>query len=173
VEIMALLSRKVDYALLILSYLHHRPEGGCARVIADRFGLKKAFTANVLKLLCQRKLVRSQRGIHGGYVLARPAAEIQLAELLDLLGEPFHLADCNRGAAGACPTGEVFCALEPCCPVRGAIAEVDRRIRDVLRTVSLAEVFRGPSAVSGGIQYGLEVILPAPPCSGPSPALAT
>ena len=80
---MALLSRKVDYALLILSYLHHRAAGGCARVIAERFGLKKAFAANVLKILCQRGLVRSQRGLHGGYILARPAAEIRLAELLD------------------------------------------------------------------------------------------
>jgi Rrf2 family protein len=170
---MALLSRKVDYALLILSYLHHRPEGGCARVIADRFGLKKAFTANVLKMLCQCKLVRSQRGIHGGYVLARPAAEIQLAELLDLLGEPFYLADCNRAAAGGCPAGEAYCNLEPTCPVRGAIAEVDRRIREVLRTVSLADVFRGPESVPGRIQYGLEVILPKAACAGPQPMLAT
>jgi Rrf2 family protein len=170
---MALLSRKVDYALLILSYLHHRPEGGCARVIADRFGLKKAFTANVLKELCRCKLVRSQRGIHGGYVLARPAAEIQLAELLDLLGEPFYLADCNRTTAGACSAGEAFCNLEASCPVRGAIAEVDRRIRDVLRMVSLADVFRGPDALPGGIQYGLEVILPKAPYAGPQPQLAT
>ena len=115
---MALLSRKVDYALLILSYLHHRPEGGCARVIADRFGLKKAFAANVLKLLCQRGLVRSQRGIRGGYVLARPAVEIQLAELLDLMGEPFHLADCNRASPEACGPGEAVCAFEAVCPVR-------------------------------------------------------
>ena len=49
----ALLSRKADYALLILSYLHYHPEGGCAREIWERFGLKKAFTANVLKLLCR------------------------------------------------------------------------------------------------------------------------
>jgi Rrf2 family protein len=169
---MALLSRKVDYALLILSYLNHRPEGGCARVIADRFGLKRAFTANVLKVLCQRKLVRGRRGVHGGYVLARPAAEIGLAELLDLLGEPFHLADCNRAAAGCSSPGELACELESCCPVRGAIAEVDRRIREVLQKVTLADVFRGPDAVVGGVQYGLEVALPASACAAVEPALA-
>jgi Rrf2 family protein len=155
---MALLSRKVDYALLILSYLHHRQEGGCARVIADRFGLKKAFTAKVLKLLCQRGLVQSHRGIHGGYVLARPAAEIGLEELLNLLDEPFHLADCNRASPGVCGPGEVVCSLEAGCPVRLAIGEVDRRIREVLRTVSLADVFRAPPAESECVQYGLEVL---------------
>src|SRR5207249_7549133 len=66
---MALLSRKVDYALLILSYLRHRPEGGCARAIADRFGLSRAFVANILKALCQQGFVVSHRGVKGGYVL--------------------------------------------------------------------------------------------------------
>lgn len=134
---MALLSRKADYALLILSYLSHRPEGGCARVIASRFGLKPAFAANVLKLLCRRGLVRSSRGIHGGYVLARPAGEIVLADLLDQLGEPFRLAECNSVLDAGSP-----CALEGICPVRGAIAEVDRRLREVLGSVTLADLVR-------------------------------
>jgi Rrf2 family protein len=145
---MALLSRKVDYALLILSFLHHRPEGGCARAIAERFNLKKAFTANVLKLLCRRGLVTSQRGIHGGYVLARPADQIVLGDLLDLLGEPFHLADCNHV--------DGRCALEPICPVRSAIAEVNARIREVLGTVTLADLCRERTG-EGCTRYGLEV----------------
>jgi Rrf2 family protein len=148
---MALLSRKADYALLILAYLHHRPGGGCAREIAARFGLKPAFAANVLKLLCRRGLVKSHRGIHGGYALAKPAREIALSELLDQLGEPFHLADCNRGP------GPSPCSLEDVCPVRGAIAEVDRRIREVLRAVTLAELV-GPPQAQECTQYGLEVL---------------
>ena len=148
---MALLSRKVDYALLILSYLHHRAEGGCARQIAERFNLKRAFAANVLKLLCRQGLVRSQRGIKGGYVLARPAEQIALCELLDLLGEPFQLAECNpRGGAGAC-------GLEAVCPVKGAIAELDRRLRGVLQSVSLADLV-GPAVAAVPCQrYQLEL----------------
>lgn len=138
---MALLSRKVDYALLILSYLHHRPEGGCARVIAERFSLKPAFAANVLKLLCQHGFVRGQRGLHGGYVLAKPAAEIALCELIDRLDAPFRLADCTG------PGGPAVCGLQAVCPVRNAIAEVDRRLRDVLRAVTLADLV--PAAERG------------------------
>jgi len=145
---MALLSRKVDYALLILSYLHHRPEGGCAREIAERFRLKPPFAANVLKLLCRRGLVSGQRGVHGGYVLVRPADQIVLAELLDLLGEPFHLAECNA------PPG---CCREQACPVRGAIADLDGRIRDVLRGVTLADLC-GERPVDQGHRFGLHVV---------------
>lgn len=151
---MALLSRKVDYALLILSYLHHKSEGACSRVIAERFGLKPAFAANVLKLLCRQGLVHSQRGIHGGYALARPAREILLSELLDLLGEPFHLAECNG------PPGDTggACCLQDVCPVRGAISEVDRRIREVLRTVSLADLSPGPEVEPACPLYALELL---------------
>jgi Rrf2 family protein len=133
---MALISRKVDYALVVLSYLHHRPEGGCARVIAERFGLKPAFTAKVLKLLCKRGLVSGQRGLGGGYVLARPAVEVRLEELLGLLEEPFQLAECSGGSEA--------CGLAGACPVKGAVAEVDRRIREMLRSVTLAELFAEP-----------------------------
>src|SRR6516164_7849590 len=66
---MALLNRKVDYSLLILSYLHEHPAGGCARVLAERFDLSRAFVANILKRLCRKGLVGSTRGIKGGYVL--------------------------------------------------------------------------------------------------------
>jgi len=147
---MAVLSRKVDYALLVLSYLCHRPEGGCARAVAERFGLKRAFAANVLKQLCRKGLVRSRRGLKGGYVLARPASEIGLAELLDLLDEPFRLADCSRLSGDEQADGKEACGLSGVCPVRGAIAEVDRRIRDVLATVTLADLFREPEVIQAG-----------------------
>ena len=54
---MTLLSRKADYAMLIVSYLHARPEGGNARAIAERFGLSRPFVANILKELCHRGYV--------------------------------------------------------------------------------------------------------------------
>lgn len=146
---MALFTRKVDYALVALSYLHHRPEGGCARVIAQRFTLKPAFTAKVLKALCAAGLVRGQRGLKGGYVLQRPAEDIRLVELLNALEEPFHLTDCTL-------EGSDSCDLLATCPVAGALGELDRRIRGVLAEVTLAELFREPT---GKTEYGLGLAL--------------
>src|SRR2546425_4728230 len=93
---MTLMSRKVDYALLILSYLDQKREGGCAREIADRYGLSKGFVANILKLLCHQGFVTSHRGVKGGYVMLRPAEQVSLAELMEALDEAFHLAECTR-----------------------------------------------------------------------------
>ncbi len=148
---MTLLNRKVDYALLILSYLHRRAEGGSAREIAARFEMSRAFAANILKLLCGKGFVTSHRGVKGGYILQRPAEEVTLAELMDALDDSFHLAECNKQT----PT-EAICSLLHVCPVRNAIGEVHQRIRAVLGKVTLAEIFGQPSG-DGTTQFGLTV----------------
>ncbi len=148
---MPLMSRKADYALLILSYLHRRPERGCARAIADGFGLSRPFVANILKELCHKGFVISHRGLRGGYVLQRPAEEMTLAELLRALDDPFHLAECNKAG------GEV-CCVAPICPVRDRIAEVHARIHGVLSTVTLAELFRGPDEPKEAGRVGLHLV---------------
>jgi Rrf2 family cysteine metabolism transcriptional repressor len=133
---MALLTRKVDYAILVLNYLHRHAEGGCAREIADRFRLSRAFVANILKELCQKGFVASHRGVKGGYALLRPAGEVSLADLLDALDDqPISLAACNESPAGD------GCSLYADCPVKGPIAEVHQRLRDVLRGVTLGDLF--------------------------------
>ena len=95
---MTLLSRKADYALLILSHLFHAAGGENARTISARFGLSKPFTANILKELCREGVVTSQRGVKGGYTLVPGVATMSLAELLRRIGEEFELT-CAAPAA--------------------------------------------------------------------------
>src|SRR5436190_1004653 len=146
---MTLMSRKVDYALLILFHLAHRPEGASAREITNRFGLSKGFVANILKLLCHKGFVASHRGVKGGYVLRRATEDVNLAELMEALEEGFHLAECNKAS-------DTAFTHEPLCPLKGAISELHHRIRDVLREATLAELFR-PSAEGprNGLPLGL------------------
>jgi Rrf2 family cysteine metabolism transcriptional repressor len=133
---MPLLNRKVDYALLILCYLHHKTEGGCAREIAARFGLSRPFVANILKDLCQRDYVISHRGVKGGYFLKPQTAERTLADLIDALDDTVQLAECNTAATEGC------CDLLETCPIRVPIGEVHRRIREVLEGVKLVDLFQ-------------------------------
>jgi Rrf2 family protein len=136
---MSLMSRKVDYALLILCHLHRQPAGACAREIATRFRLSRAFVANILKELCHHGWLRSQRGIKGGYLLQRSMEQTNLCELMEALDNPVSFAACN-GRSGAEP-----CPLAGFCPVQVPIALVHQRICDVLRSVTLVQLFP-PSA---------------------------
>lgn len=133
---MTLLSRKADYALLILSYLHTHPGGGTARAIHEAFGLSQPFVANILKELCHAGFVVSRRGVKGGYALARDASGITLAELLEAIEDGFRLTVCNPGSHD-----HADCSLAGTCTLKGAIAEVHERLIGVLRGVSLADLF--------------------------------
>lgn len=137
---MTLLSRKTDYALLILSYLHSHRDGGCARTIAEHFGLSRAFVANILKELCQKGFVASHRGVKGGYVLQRSAEEVSLAELLESLEDGFRLAYCN----GQPHAAEEECSVQHTCTIKRPIGELHRRIMAVLQAVTLSELFQPP-----------------------------
>jgi Rrf2 family protein len=142
---MTLLNRKVDYALLILCYLYHRAEGGSAREIAAHLGISRAFAANILKDLCRKWFVMSQRGAHGGYLLHSTTAERSMADLIDALDQPVRLAECSDAVSDDC------CSLAPQCPIRAPITEVHNRIRAVLRSVRLVEVFATPVAESQSV----------------------
>lgn len=147
---MTLMSRKVDYALLILSHLHSHSSGASAREIHERFGLSHAFVANILKLLCNKGFVSSHRGVKGGYVLQRPLEEVHLTDVLDALDEAFHLTECTHDGA------EETCTVESICPVRSPLARVHERIREFLARITLAELF-APCQQESYTELGLTV----------------
>ncbi len=158
---MTLLSRKADYALLILSYLYESETGGTARGIAEKFGISRAFIANILKELCQKGFVDSHRGVKGGYSLARPAESISLAALLEAVEEGFRLTMCSD-------EHEESCSFDSVCTVKGPMAVVHQRIIDVLRDVMLADLF-DPTAPK---PLGLNVISNVSCCSNKAAAVS-
>jgi len=139
-----ILSKKTDYALLILSHLNERPGGGSAREIADRFGLSKAFLANILKELCQKGFLDSHRGVKGGYTLQRPSAQISLAELVESMEDGLKLTTCSSESE----MDEHECTVHNICPIRGPLSEIHEAIFGVLRRTTLADVFRPKSTTT-------------------------
>ena len=156
---MILISRKVDYAILILHSLMRSPAGVSARGLAEAYALSKPFTANILKVLCQEGLVDSKRGAAGGYRLARPASEISLANVVNALYGPFQLMSCaNSNEDVACKIGDV-------CPVRSPLRVVHHRLLGVLNEVTLADL-----GVEDDLQLvSLNVEMPADGCAANLP----
>ena len=139
---MAILTRKTDYALLLLTALANEPEGECARTLADRFGISRGFAANILKELAQNGLVTSQRDTKGGYTLSRPASKIGLGEVLDALEDDFRLAACcgdHDDRTNSEESGGV-CVAEKVCHLRGPMNVLHRRLMEFLGSVSLADL---------------------------------
>ena len=133
---MSLISRKVDYAILTLVELSRSGSGASARDLAERHGLSKAFVANILKELCQVGVVESQRGVHGGYRLAKPPGEISVRGLIAALDGDFQFMACAADNEHA----EHECGLVNSCPVREPLRRVHDRLLAVLDEVTLADL---------------------------------
>src|SRR5918997_5802553 len=82
-------SAKVDYAIRALAELAVAPAGpvkGERLATAQNIPLK--FLENILLELRRSEIVASQRGAEGGYWLARPAAEVSLADVIRAVEGP-------------------------------------------------------------------------------------
>jgi Rrf2 family protein len=103
-----------DYAIALLGHFACRATGAdpCnTRELADDAGLPVTTTAKILKQLSDHGILLSQRGAHGGYVLARPATEITMQEVISALEGPIEMTQgsIECGAEGAkCPIGRNF-----------------------------------------------------------------
>src|ERR1043166_2393278 len=63
--------------------------------IAEREGISTANAGKLMWLLNKAGFVQSTRGTKGGYVLARPAANIRLSEIIKVLDEEVLNAHCG------------------------------------------------------------------------------
>ena len=72
-----------------------------AAALAERTRIAAPTVSKLLKQLHKAGLLTSTRGLHGGYQLARPAAQITVAAILDALEGPVALTDC-AGGQGQC-----------------------------------------------------------------------
>jgi Rrf2 family protein len=89
--------------------LHHGQGPLMVKDIAVQQHLPATYLEQLMVLLRKASLVTATRGAHGGYLLARPAVEITLAEIIEVLEGPLALTECPSGA-GCCGHAE-SCAL--------------------------------------------------------------
>ncbi len=141
------LSRKTEYALLALGFLHGRPDAAAsssARDIAAHFRIPPAILAKVMQSLKQHGIVDSLKGVSGGYTVRRDLTDVSLHEILGIFENAEALVDCLGPRSG----GPVTCEQFDCCAIRDPIAALNDAIQDQLRSMSLARLFSTPAKQS-------------------------
>jgi len=127
------ISKMTDYATVLLAEMARAPQTlHSAAALAERTRIALPTVSKVLKALQRAHLVRSTRGLHGGYALARPAVAISAAAILDALEGPVAVTDCAAGAGQ--------CDIETTCGVGRTWQKVNLAIRRSLYDVSLAQL---------------------------------
>jgi len=134
------ISKLTDYGTMVLACLAARPEERLtATSVAERTRLGLPTVSKLLKSLQRAGLVASSRGAHGGYRLARPAARISAAEIIDAIEGPVAITECSGNHSA--------CDLETVCSTGTAWQRVNSAIRRSLDELSLAQL-SGQAAVA-------------------------
>ena len=130
-------SAKTDYALRAAVEL--AAAAGDGPVKGERLATSQSiplrFLENILLQLRHAGIVESRRGAEGGYRLARPAAEITLADVIRAIDGPL------AGVSGQRPETLDFKGRSE--PLREVWVAVRASLRGVLEHVTLADVAAG------------------------------
>jgi Rrf2 family protein len=134
-----MLSQKARYALRALVELA-RADGAqlTSGELSARADAPRKFLEAILLELARNRLVISRRGKFGGYVLAKPAAEVSFAEVIRVIDGPLALAPCVSPRLGFrkcddCPDDPTLCSL------REALRRARDATAEVLETYTLAD----------------------------------
>ena len=131
------ISTRGDYACrALLSLTLHADQGGptSVRDIADRTGLPQPYLEQILLALKGAGLVRSKRGVGGGYILARDPEEIRLADIVSAVDGPIALGDFGQ------PHQDGACDHEGQCVLLEIWEQAGAQMREYLGSYTLASV---------------------------------
>jgi Rrf2 family protein len=155
-------STRGDYAsraLLSLTLHGAQTTPTSVRDIAERTGLPQPYLEQILLALKGAGLVRSKRGVGGGYVLARGPEEITLAQIVSAVDGPIAAGDFGE------PHADGACDHEGQCVLLAVWAEVGDTIRHHLQSFTLADIARR----SRGTALADDDFDPPAPLKAPAP----
>ena len=135
-------SRSSGYAIQALTYLASQPSGRLvgAREIATSLDIPMPFLWKILRKLSQMKLLRSFKGVHGGYELARPASSIRMTEILQIG---------HDNGTGQCVLGLTLCNDAQPCPLHAHWKDIREQIEKRIKSTRLSDLARNSSAGPG------------------------
>ena len=129
-------STRGDYAAraLLSLALHTEETPTSVREIAERTALPQPYLEQILLALKGAGIVRSKRGVGGGYVLAREASDIRLSEIVRAVDGPITAGDFGE------PHTDGACDHEGQCVLLAIWGAAGFHMREFLDSFSLADI---------------------------------
>ncbi len=159
------LSKQTDYALLALTTLARR-EADCsiglhsvaaipAKDIAEEYSIPLEFLAKVLQKLAKADLVTSTFGPTGGYKLAKPATNISVGDVINVVDGNLALTQCMRLVDNDCEQLSH-------CSIRGPLTRINEEILRMLGRLTIDQITERPKLEPQTVQIELSYRHKAP-----------
>jgi FeS assembly SUF system regulator len=129
------LTSLADYAVVVMGAAARHPAGTrfSAACLAEQTGVPLPTAQKLMGRLASAGLLTSARGTGGGFLLAREAAHISLADIVEAVEGPIAMTNCAENSGHEC-------AIEGGCQVKPHLTAVNGAVRGALQGVSLASL---------------------------------
>jgi len=132
---MKLLTRNTDYAVRAICYLAgHDKEVVAVPELVKALKIPKPFLRKILQVLNKEGVIRSQKGIGGGFLLAKPAGKIFLVDLIRIFQGPIKLNECILQ--------KKICPNIRACPLKKKIASIEQHVTKELNAITIGSLLR-------------------------------
>ena len=127
------LSSLADYAVVTMSAAARAPAGArlSATNLSGEIGIPLPTVQKLMGHLVRAGLLTSARGTGGGFLLAKPASAITLAEIIEAIEGPIAMTRCVEGHVEECQ-------LHGSCRTKPHLQAANAAVRGALNSVSLA-----------------------------------
>lgn len=126
------ITREADYALRIVSMLAFEESQVEAKAISEQKLIPYRFTLKILRKLVQSGIVKSFRGVNGGYCLNKPISEITLYDVIETIDGTI---DINR-----CIAEPEICQSSGECKIQRAFLDAQKVLVEYLSSVTMEQV---------------------------------
>jgi Rrf2 family protein len=130
------LTREGDYGIRSVLYLARQPYKKISFVteISEEYKIPRSFLAKILQKLVKAKIVRSYRGVKGGFSLARQAKDISVLDVLEAIE--------GKLAMNLCLEDKRKCDFSRHCPIHGVWATAQAKVTEVLKKATFEDLAR-------------------------------
>jgi Rrf2 family protein len=143
------ISKKADYALMALQHIAVVQFGDMTpgrvvntKEIAEEYNIPLELLAKVLQTLAKHALIESHNGPKGGYLLARRAHQITIAQILESIEGPLGITDCSHEKDGE------SCMQRENCHIRTPLLKVQDSIAQLLNNMTLQDMMGGTPLIT-------------------------
>jgi len=143
-----LISQTAEYALRAVAALAGNPdEPMITQRLAEVTKVPAGYLSKVLQSLGRAGLVKSTRGVGGGFILARPSTEITIYDIVQAVDPLQRIRTCPLGL----PAHGVRL-----CPLHKRLDDAMKQVEDAFRASNLAEILAEPTGSKPLCNFPLE-----------------
>lgn len=125
-----------EYGMFGVLYLAGKPGSEVTPLseISETQHIPEKFLAKIFQSLSKAGIIRSHRGVRGGFTLARPASDITVKDVLETIQGPYHLMKCLHDTAACTEDIADRCAL------REIVLLAEKKLVEVFEQYSVADL---------------------------------